>query len=34
MHNGKVLKAKKLLKQIANSDSRYAEDAQDILNKL
>ena len=34
MHNGKVLKAKKLLKQIANSDSPYATEAQDILNQL
>ena len=34
MHNGKVLKAKKLLKQIANSDSYYAERAQMILDKL
>lgn len=34
MHNGKVLKAKKLLKQIANSDSYYAERAQMVLDKL
>ena len=34
MHNGKVLKAKKLLKQIANSDSYYATNAQNVLDKL
>ena len=34
MHNGKVLKAKKLLKQIANSDGCYAEDAQAVLDRL
>lgn len=34
MHKGRVLKAKKLLKQIANSDSYYSERAQEILDKL
>jgi hypothetical protein len=34
MNTGKVFKAKKLLRQIANSDSHYATRAQDILDKL
>lgn len=34
MHQGNVFKAKKLLRQIANSDSYYAERAQIILDKL
>jgi hypothetical protein len=34
MNTGKVFKAKKLLHQIANSDSHYAVRAQDILDKL
>ena len=34
MHKGRVLKAKKLLKQIAKSNSCYAKDAENILNKL
>lgn len=34
MHQGNVFKAKKLLHQIANSDSYYAERAQIILDKL
>jgi hypothetical protein len=29
-----VLKAKKLLKQIANSDSYYATNAKNVLDKL
>lgn len=34
MNTGKVFKAKKLLHQIANSNSHYASRAQDILDKL
>lgn len=34
MHQGNVFKAKKLLRQIANSDSYYAKRAQIILDKL
>jgi hypothetical protein len=34
MNTGKVFKANKLLRQIANSDSHYATRAQDILDKL
>ena len=34
MHQGKVFKAKKLLRQIANSDSHYAERAQMLLDEL
>lgn len=34
MYQGNVFKAKKLLKQIASSDSHYAERAQIVLDKL
>jgi hypothetical protein len=34
MYQGNVFEAKELLKQIANSDSHYADRAQDILDKL
>lgn len=34
MHQGNVFKAKKLLKQIASSDSHYAERAQIVLDKF
>lgn len=34
MHQGNVFKAKKLLRQIANSDSHYAKRAQIVLDKF
>ena len=34
MHNGKVFKAKRLLRKIANSESHYSEQAADLLETL